>query len=185
MIVLQQLSIKTLRVWSSSMRHDGSFMDANKSTLFRRCKKVASERDCICNPYTRGSENPSEKSAKKLVRASLLSDFAYDICTKARSKELWKHKRVNSFRIESGNKRRTLRDRCPDYIDNCVFLKKRCSFFNTVFSNDNGNWTRAPNFGASLRRPNWPCPEYPLLFYKILSKKHPTVAATRFPLSDR
>ena len=66
------------------------------------------------------------------------------------------------------------------------FVKKTCFLFlNTLFSLMLGNWPRGPNFGASLRRPNWPCPEYPLLFYKISSKKHPTIATTRFPLSDR
>ena len=36
-----------------------------------------------------------------------------------------------------------------------------------------GFWTLAANFGASLRRPNWPCPEYPLLFYKLFLKSDP------------
>ena len=63
------------------------------------------------------------------------------------------------------------------------FVKKTCFFSKTcVFQFKKA---LAPNFGASLRRPNWPCPEYPLLFYKISSKKHPTPSATRFPLSDR
>ena len=66
------------------------------------------------------------------------------------------------------------------------FVKKTCFFEkNVIFPKYNGNWTRGPNLGASLRRPNWPCPEYPLLFYKIFSKKHPTLCPTRFPLSDR
>ena len=34
-----------------------------------------------------------------------------------------------------------------------------------------GFWALGANFGASLRRPNWPCPEYPLLFYKTFFKK--------------
>ena len=33
-----------------------------------------------------------------------------------------------------------------------------------------GNCTTGANFGASLRRPNWPCPESLLLFYKIFFK---------------
>ena len=45
-----------------------------------RCKKKATpEREYIWYPYTRGSENPSKKSVKKLVRASLLSELLYDI----------------------------------------------------------------------------------------------------------
>jgi len=31
-------------------------------TLFRRCNKTASERDCIWYPYTRGSKTPLKKS---------------------------------------------------------------------------------------------------------------------------
>ena len=42
-------------------------------TLFRRCNKTASERVLLEYPYTRGSENLPKKSAKKLVRGSLLS----------------------------------------------------------------------------------------------------------------
>ena len=38
-----------------------------------------------------------------------------------------------------------------------------------------GTWTRAANIGASLRRPNWPCPESVLLFYKIFSKSDPAL----------
>ena len=34
-----------------------------------------------------------------------------------------------------------------------------------------GNWTLGANIGASLRRPNWPCPESVLLFYKTFFKK--------------
>ena len=63
---------------------------------------------------------------------------------------------------------------------NMFFLKK-----NVLFSTLLSCWPRAANLGASLRRPNWPCLEYPLLFYKISSKKHPRLGATRFPLSDR
>ena len=70
---LQQTSMKTLRMWSSSMPHVGPCMDANNRALFRCCKKDASEREYIWYPYTRGSESPSEKSPKKLVRGSLLS----------------------------------------------------------------------------------------------------------------
>ena len=47
----------------------------------------------------------------------------------------------------------------------CFFEKKR------VFFNLYAFWTPGANFGASLRRPNWPCPEYPLLFYKTFFKK--------------
>ena len=66
------------------------------------------------------------------------------------------------------------------------FVKKTCFFEkNVIFPKYNDFWPPAPNLGASLRRQNWPCPEYPLLFYKISSKKHPTLGATRFPLSDR
>ena len=63
------------------------------------------------------------------------------------------------------------------------FVKKTCFFSKTcVFQFKKA---LGPNFGASLRRPNWPCPEYPLLFYKIFSKNLPRERATRFPLSDR
>ena len=48
---------------------------------------------------------------------------------------------------------------------NTIFSKK-CVNFPTY----NGNCTRAANLGASLRRPNWPCPESLLLFYKLFSK---------------
>ena len=66
------------------------------------------------------------------------------------------------------------------------FVKKRIFFQKRVFfSLRRRNWPPGPNFGASLRRPNWPCLEYLLLFYKISSKKHPTRRSTRFPLSDR
>ena len=57
------------------------FYSPNKRTLFWRCKKDASERECIWYPYMRGSENPSKKSVKKLVRASLLSALLSDIRT--------------------------------------------------------------------------------------------------------
>ena len=52
------------------------------------------------------------------------------------------------------------------------FVKKTCFFEkNVLFSLVLGDWPLGPNFGASLRRPNWPCPGYPLLFYKIFFKK--------------
>ena len=57
------------------------FYSPNKRTLFWRCQKDASERECIWYPYMRGSENPSKKSVKKLVRASLLSALLSDIRT--------------------------------------------------------------------------------------------------------
>ena len=57
------------------------FYSPNKRTLFWRCKKDASERECIWYPYTRGSENLSKKSVKKLVRASLLSELLYNTRT--------------------------------------------------------------------------------------------------------
>ena len=54
------------------------------------------------------------------------------------------------------------------------FVKKTCFFEkNVLFSLMLGFWPPAANFGASLRRPNWPCPEYPLLFYKLFSKSDP------------
>ena len=81
MSVLQLSSMKTLRMRSSSMPHVGTLMGPNKRTLFWRCKKDASEREYIWYPYTRGSENPSEKSIKKLVWAPLLSELLYDIRT--------------------------------------------------------------------------------------------------------
>ena len=80
-MVLQLSSMKTLRMWSSSMPHVGPLLGPNKRTLFWRCKKDASEREYIWYPYTRGSENPSEKSIKKLVWAPLLSELLYDIRT--------------------------------------------------------------------------------------------------------
>ena len=89
-------------------------------------------------------------------------------------------------RIESCIMRGTLSGRRPRgnhgnvLWKKCVFLKKNVFFLSML-----GFCTRAANFGASLRRPNWPCLEYPLLFYKISSKKHPPPCASRFPLSDR
>ena len=63
------------------------------------------------------------------------------------------------------------------------FVKKTCFFSKTcVFQFKKA---LGANFGASLRRPNWPCPEYPLRFYKIFSKKCAPPCAMRFPLSDR
>ena len=48
------------------------------------------------------------------------------------------------------------------------FVKKTCFFSKTcVFQFKKA---LAANFGASLRRPNWPCLEYLLLFYKIFFK---------------
>ena len=61
-MVLQLSSMKTLRMWFSSMPHVGPLMGANKRTLFWRCKRIASEREYIWYPYTRGSENPSKKN---------------------------------------------------------------------------------------------------------------------------
>ena len=50
-------------------------------------------------------------------------------------------------------------------------MKKTCFFSKTcVFQFKKA---LGPNFGASLRRPNWPCPEYPLLFYKLFLKSDP------------
>ena len=42
--------------------------------FFDVAKKAAPECVCLRNLYTRASENASEKSAKKLVRGSLLSE---------------------------------------------------------------------------------------------------------------
>ena len=53
----------------------------------------------------------------------------------------------------------------------CFFLKNAIFEKNVIFPTYNGNWTLGPNIGASLRRPNWPCPEALLLFYKICFKK--------------
>ena len=89
-------------------------------------------------------------------------------------------------RIESGNKRGTLRGRRPRGTDGPCFVKKT-SFFEKkrVFFKYDGNCTLGPNFGASLRRPNWPCPESPVVFYRTFFKKCAPTCATRFPLSDR
>ena len=45
--------------------------------FFDVAKKAAPERFYISSPATSASKKPSEKSAKKLVRRSLLSDFTY------------------------------------------------------------------------------------------------------------
>ena len=56
------------------------------------------------------------------------------------------------------------------------FVKKTCFFSKTcVFQFKKA---RAANFGASLRRPNWPCLEYLLLFYKTFFKKCAPPCAT-------
>ena len=72
-MVLQLSSMKTLRMWSSSMQHVGPFIDANRRALFWRCKRVASERECIWYPYTRGPKNLPKKVPKKAFRATLES----------------------------------------------------------------------------------------------------------------
>ena len=69
--------------------HAAYLMRAFERTFFT-LQKNTSEQRYIGDLYTRGFENPSEKSTKKLVRGSLLSEFLYDICTKAGSKELCK-----------------------------------------------------------------------------------------------
>ena len=75
-------------------------------------------------------------------------------------------------RIESGSKRRTLSGRHPRGNQSCVLWKKRVFLKkNVFFPTMLGFCTPAANFGASLRRPNWPCPEYPLLCYKTFFKK--------------
>ena len=54
------------------------------------------------------------------------------------------------------------------------FVKKTCFFEkNRVFSTFLSNWPPGPNLGVSLRRPNWPCLEYLLLFYKLFLKSDP------------
>ena len=55
------------------------------------------------------------------------------------------------------------------------FVKKTCFFFkkSVFFSLRRRFWPRTANLGASLRRPNWPCLGYPLLFYKLFLKSDP------------
>ena len=55
------------------------------------------------------------------------------------------------------------------------FVKKKRVFFqkSVFFSLRRRFWPPAANFGASLRRPNWPCLEYLLLFYKLFLKSDP------------
>ena len=52
-----------------------------------------------------------------------------------------------------------------------VELRNRMRMVYGLWSN--GNCTRGPNLGASLRRPNWPCPESLLIFHKLFSKSDP------------
>ena len=56
------------------MQHVGPVTGKNRRTLFRRCKKAASERDYICYPYTRGSENLPNKMQKNAFRRAWVLD---------------------------------------------------------------------------------------------------------------
>ena len=146
------------------------------------------------------------------TKKTLLSKGTLEICTRARPKTLPKKVPKNSFggpswakntetgpknekvrnlqklflleraRIESCIMRGTLSGRRPrgnhgNVLWKNVFFSKTCVF---QFKKALG-----PNFGASLRRPNWPCLEYPLLFYKIFFTKCAPTSTTRLPLSDR
>ena len=154
-MVLQLSSMKTLRMWSSSMPHVGPLMGANKRTLFWRCKRIASEQ-----------RTPRQ-------------DKNWKVCN------LQKLFLLERARIESCIMRGTLSGRRPRDNQRNVLWKKRVFFQKSVFfSLRRRFWPRGANFGASLRRPNWPCLEYLLLFYKIFSKKHPPPRSTRLPLSD-
>ena len=55
-------------------------------------------------------------------------------------------------------------------ISNVPLLKSVFFQKSAFFSLRRRFWPPAANFGASLRRPNWPCLEYLLLFYKIFFK---------------
>ena len=171
-MVLQLSSMKTLHMWSSSMPHVGPLIGANMRTLFWRCKRIASEREYIWYPYTRGSENPSKKSAKKLVRGPLLSKEHRDRTKNEKVCNLQKLLLLERARIESCIMRGTLSGRRPRDNHGNVLWKKRVFFQKRVFfSLRRRFWPPGANFGASLRRPNWPCLEYLLRFYKISFKK--------------
>ena len=55
----------------------GSFIEEFSAHFFDVARKAAPERINLSTDFTSESKKPSEKSAKKLVRGSLLSELAY------------------------------------------------------------------------------------------------------------
>ena len=55
----------------------GSFIEEFSAHFFDVARKAAPERITLSTDFTSESKKPSEKSAKKLVRGSLLSELAY------------------------------------------------------------------------------------------------------------
>ena len=143
-------------------------------TLFRRCRKAASERDHIWYPYTRGSEKLPKKCKKNAFRRAWIVYSPVTGPQNATLQNFWFFYSPRTGRIESGNKRATLRGRRPRVLyDLCILNKTRFFAKNLIFLICIQNWTPGPNFGARLTRPNWPCPESLLLFYKLFSKSDP------------
>ena len=156
-------------MWSSSMQHVGPFIDANRRALFWRCKRVASERECIWYPYTRGPKNLPKKVPKKAFRATLESKTYivgpqnHHVC------KLQKLTKPGTGRIESPYIGCPWGGRIWPYYILRLTLQKTFFFAkNMIFLIAIENWMRAADFGASLTRPNWPCTESLLLFYKTL-----------------
>ena len=163
--------MKTLRMWSSSMQYVGPFIHANRRALFWRCKRVASERECIWYPYTRGPKNLPKKVPKKAFRATLESTKYIVAPQNHHVCKLQKLKNAKTGRIESPYIGCPWGGRVwPYYILLLTLQKNIFSTKNLIFVVAKQNWTLAPNFGASLPRPNWPIPESLLLFYKLFSK---------------
>ena len=71
-------------------RHHAAYPLRSFERTFFTLQKNTFEQRYIGDMYTRASENASEKSANKLVRGSLLSEFLYDIFTKAGSSKMQK-----------------------------------------------------------------------------------------------
>ena len=152
-------------------------------------------------PHAAYPIRPFERTFFTLQKKPLLSKGTLEICTRARPKTLPKKVPKNSFgglswakntetgqknekvcnlqklflleraRIESCIMRGTLSGRRPRDNHGNVLWKKTCFFSKTcVFQFKKA---LGANFGASLRRPNWPCLEYLLLFYKLFLKSDP------------
>ena len=84
---------------SGSLRkpHPAYLIGAFARTFSMLQKKAAPERFYISSPATSASKKPSEKSAKKLVRRSLLSDFTYLVLIYFKRVRFSKNKIPNSI----------------------------------------------------------------------------------------
>ena len=132
-MVLQLSSMKTLRMWSSSMPHVGPLTGANKRTLFWRCKRIASEREYIDILTRAGPKTLPNKVPKNSFGGP---SWAKNTETGPKNEKVCNLQKLLLFeraRIESGIMRGTLSGRRPRDNQRNVLWKKRVFFGKNVF----------------------------------------------------